>query len=184
MTFFPSDGFQLLHAVYAVECFLLGLVQRHCHFHIVFFEMHRDLCKPKGADDTRGAKYFLARTVVRRHLEVNLAQSWPSIRIETFQSLQDQAFQRYLDSTGVYFIMCHDGASMASSLTSPRDIASDDAMTTDFTQFEKARKLRFRSMILKLMKQGYNIALINGLEFIDTKVRIIPRLNASLVNEG
>lgn len=32
------DGFQLLHAIYAVERFLENLVKRHCNFHIAFFE--------------------------------------------------------------------------------------------------------------------------------------------------
>ena len=32
-----ADGFQLLHAVYAVEAFLETLVRRLCNFHIIFF---------------------------------------------------------------------------------------------------------------------------------------------------
>lgn len=32
------DGFQLLHAVYVVECFLANLRKRKCNFHLVFFE--------------------------------------------------------------------------------------------------------------------------------------------------
>ena len=38
-----TGGFQLLHAVYAVEYFLQGLIQRKCNFHVVFFDNHKDL---------------------------------------------------------------------------------------------------------------------------------------------
>lgn len=33
-----TDGFQLLHAVYVVECFLANLKKRKCNFHLVFLE--------------------------------------------------------------------------------------------------------------------------------------------------
>lgn len=32
------DGFQMLHAVYTVESFLLNLLRRKCKFDLVFFE--------------------------------------------------------------------------------------------------------------------------------------------------
>lgn len=38
-----ADGFQLLHAVYAVECFLANLKKRKCNFHLIFFE---GMCNP------------------------------------------------------------------------------------------------------------------------------------------
>lgn len=40
-----ADGFQLLHAVYAVECFLANLKKRKCNFHLVFFE---GTCVPRS----------------------------------------------------------------------------------------------------------------------------------------
>ncbi len=90
-----TDGFQLLHAVYTVEHFLLGLSQRHCNFHIVFFDTHRNLCIPQGVPNMKHSRYILARSVIRRHLHVNLAKSHPSIRVESFRSPQDHAFQIY-----------------------------------------------------------------------------------------
>jgi hypothetical protein len=61
-------------------------------------------------------------------------------------------------SSGVYFIMCHDGATQAiSEPQTPRD---------RFTKF------RFRRMIRLFVLLGFNVALINGLEVRDTKVSI------------
>lgn len=93
----------------------------------------------------------------------------PVIELHTFKSTSDEAFVRYLWTTGVYFVMCHDGAfnnnTQALSTSEHRisDLAQNDA-------FETSRKARFRGMILLLLSRGYNIALINGLEWHDTKV--------------
>lgn len=43
-----AGGFQLLHAVYAVECFLANLRKRKCNFHLVFFE--GTICAPLDLD--------------------------------------------------------------------------------------------------------------------------------------
>lgn len=39
---------------------------------------------------------------------------------------------------------------------------------------EGSRKIVFRAMICDLINRGYNIALVNGLEWQDTKVRLNP----------
>ena len=102
---------------------------------------------------------------------VNLACSQPAIKIQTFHSIRDVSFQRYLIDTGVYFVMCHDGASVDRTTSTEGSInqSGDDSARIE-TQ-ETSRKTSFREMIFTLINQGYNIALINGLEFIDTKVR-------------
>ena len=165
--------------MYAVEHFLLGLAQRHCNFHIVFFETHRDCCVPRGVEDVKRSRFLLARSVIRRHLLVNLEQSHPSIKVETFTSVWDEAFQKYLISTGVYFFMCHDGAApsfMPTNMDSSKQ--RGERLTSVIKTQEASRKKRFRAMIYLLMKRGYNIALINGLEFVDTKVsaNMCPRI--------
>lgn len=165
-----KDGFQLLHAVYAVEYFLQGLSQRHCNYHIVFFDTNRQLCVPRGVTSQNRPKYLLVRSVIRRHLMVNLAKSHPAIKVKTFRSPRDAAFQNYLETTGVYFIMCHDGANMVPRSTGAESTGLTDE-ETDVEYKETFRKRRFRAMICSLMSRGYNIALINGLDFIDTKVR-------------
>ena len=165
-----ADGFQLLHAIYAVEYFLRGLIQRKCNFHVVFFDSHKDLCLPRGVHAMNRPKYVLARAVIKRHLSVNLRKSHPTLEIHSFASEQDAAFAVYLKATGVYFVMCHDGASPApqSTKVSLSEANEDQQAKVDIQ--ETSRKVAFRMMICWLMNQSYNVALINGLEWADTKV--------------
>jgi hypothetical protein len=58
-----------------------------------------------------------------------------------------EPFSEYLASQSVYFVMCHDGSTQS-----------------------KEQKSSFRWMIHWFIIQGYNAALINSLEFLDTKV--------------
>ena len=102
---------------------------------------------------------------------INLRRSQPHIDIQTFDSMRDVSFQRYLIDTGVYFVMCHDGANVDTPTSTEASLCQiGDDLARIETQ-EKSRKTRLRGMIFTFLNQGYNIALINGLEFIDTKVR-------------
>ena len=159
--------------MYAVESFLLGLAQRHCNFHIVFFENNQQCCIPFGVADVKRPRYLLARSIIRRHLMVNLTSSQPTINIHTFDSMRDVSFQRYLVDTGVYFVMCHDGASVDRTTSTESAISQTGHDFARIEAQEMNRKISLRSMIFTLVNQGYNIALINGLEFMDTKVREI-----------
>ncbi|KAK6079013.1 DEAD/DEAH box helicase [Seiridium cupressi] len=158
-----DPGFQLLHAVYSVEQFLHQLNKRKCNFHIVFLDSNRDLCIPSTARSDDVCKYHLARDALIHHLKVNLPRSHPSIAINTFPSYGSKEFAKYLSVTGPYFLMVHDGAQ-------PLQRQSKH-MEDDLTEAEPSdQKVALRLMILNLIGRGYNIALINGLEWRDTKV--------------
>lgn len=154
-----------------MENFLQGLLRRKCVFHIVFFDAHQHLCIPRATPSTRRDKYLLARAIVIRHLKVHLKISHPTIRVLAFQSVTDEAFQEYLLASGAYFVMTHDGAN-------PSDLESDRSVQEripglDLAAVEREelqRKVRFRSTIFSILEQGYNVALIDGLEWMDTKV--------------
>ncbi len=163
-------GFQLLHAAYAVEYFLNGLVQRKCNFHLVFFERLKKLCIPRGTSALNSNKYTLARAAIIRHLSVHLPKSRPSIELHVFQSLTEPRFQQYLNASGVYFVMCHDGANPVPASQDPLILVKSEAERTRIEHQETSRKVAFREMICWLINQGYNAALINGLEWADTKV--------------
>jgi len=75
-----------------------------------------------------------------------------------------------VEATGVYFVMCHDGADVASVFTDAGHTLEEDQAKVNVSMQETLRKTRFRAMICSLINRGYNIALINGLQFIDTKV--------------
>ncbi|KAK6597799.1 dead deah box helicase [Botrytis cinerea] len=153
LSFDSPDGFQLLHAVYVVERFLENLVKRHCNFHIAFFEENRQLCVPPGVKSTRRARYLLARTAIRQHLHHKLPLSHPEIVINTFPSLESKEFSDYLHVTPIHFVMSHDGAATAKQ---PRS--------------SKEAKTILRGLIWFFNSQKLNIALINRIEFIDSKV--------------
>lgn len=86
-----------------------------------------------------------------------------------------------MEVTGVYFVMCHDGANVAqSALDAEYASQADEARSSIYAQ-EKHRRTAFRAMICYLINKGYNVALINGLEFIDTKVSHATLLTDSLL---
>ncbi|KAL8692732.1 MAG: hypothetical protein Q9218_002291 [Villophora microphyllina] len=165
-----AEGFQLLHAAYAVEQFLQGLIQRKCNFHIVFFDVHDDLCIPRGTPSVLKRQYLLARAVIIRHLSFHLPITHPAIRVHAFSSALDPAFQDYLKASGAYFVMIHDGANPVPIDKDPRlsKERSLDLAASEKTELQ--RRTRFRSTILSLIDLGYNVALIDGLEWMDTKI--------------
>jgi hypothetical protein len=126
----------------------------------VFFDNHRELCIPKDTAPENRSKYLLARAVILRHLSINLPAIQPKILVQNFPSLQSDAFVDYLSSESVYFVMCSDGALQSSE-----------------------QKKMFRWMIYWFIEHGYNAALINSLEFLDTKVMSMvlesPKLQAT-----
>ncbi|KAF2826826.1 P-loop containing nucleoside triphosphate hydrolase protein [Ophiobolus disseminans] len=157
-----DSGYQLLHASYAVEKFLYGLVSRRCNFHIAFFDDYQDLCVPQDASPATKEKYLLARAAIIRHLQVNLEESHPDIEVQRFPSTSSDTFAEYLRTTDIYFVLCHDGASVS-------DLRKEDEETS-LTERQEAYKVSFRTLIYSLMQRGYNTALMNGLEWQDTKV--------------
>ncbi|KAF2223947.1 hypothetical protein BDZ85DRAFT_215565 [Elsinoe ampelina] len=176
-----QNGFQLLHAVYAVESFLAALLQRKAHFHIAFFDNHASFCAPAWANEKNHHKYQLLRAVLIRHLSVNLPKAHPSVLLHHYKDYNDQNFVDYVRRSGLYFIMCHDGASselvmpvLPEDVEGPEDSESDsDSFMATMSEQEKARKVAFRAMVLWFVQHGMNIALTNSVEWQDTKVMSI-----------
>ena len=142
----------------------------------MFFDNHKDLCIPRGVPEINRPKYLLARAGMQRHLGVNLRKSHPTIQIYSFTSEQDTSFRGYLKATGVYFVMCHDGANPVPISTDPSLSGVTEEEQAEIVALETSRKVAFRSMIYWLMNESYNVALINGLEWADTKVAQVSAL--------
>ncbi|KAK3078234.1 hypothetical protein LTS18_008096, partial [Coniosporium uncinatum] len=156
-----QNGFQMLHAAYIVEAFLEGLVRRKCNLHIVFFDQHQHLCIPPTPEANKNKeKYLLARAAIMRHLQCNLPGTGPEVK--TFDSITSEAFDEYRQSTGLYFMMCHDGATLPTR-------SSVNMEHSDVAQ----NKIAYRHMIQSFVRKGYNVALVNGLEWMDTKVMTV-----------
>ncbi|KAF2455466.1 hypothetical protein BDY21DRAFT_365243 [Lineolata rhizophorae] len=159
-----QDGFQLLHAVYVVEKLLKAFVRRKCVFDIAFFERHKTLCIPSFGSK-QSAKYLLAREAVIRHIQNNLDPKEYGVQLFCFDSYNSSEFVDYLHSSGMYFIMCHDGAASKQE-TSMAAYISAENRRSDVPD----AKTYFRAMIASFISLGYNVALINGLELRDTKI--------------
>ncbi len=153
-----------------MEYFLQGLIQRKCNFQVVFFDEHKDLCVPRGVSAIKKLKYLLARAVIKRHLNINLRGSHPTLEIHSFASENDPAFREYLKTSGVYFVMCHDGANPKPLPTGVLSQGANERGQAEVDAQETFRKVAFRRMIGWLINESYNVALINGLEWADTKV--------------
>ncbi|KAF2734355.1 P-loop containing nucleoside triphosphate hydrolase protein [Polyplosphaeria fusca] len=155
-----DPGFQLLHAVYAVENFLRGLVNRRCNFHIAFFDRHQELCIPTASgSDEASEKYLLARAVIIRHLQKNLS-AHSGIQIHIFPSVLSEQFAEYLRETDLYFFMCNDGASSS----------TPEEKQATYREHDVHSKTLFRKIIYSFTQSGYSAALVNGIEWKDTKV--------------
>lgn len=100
-----TDGFQILHAVHAVESFLQKLRERGCNFHIVWFRDQERLCLPGDAlpQDLEN-KHLLIRTILIRHLqrlqahspEPTSSQGHDDTVCFEFESFSDDGFDQYL----------------------------------------------------------------------------------------
>jgi superfamily II RNA helicase len=167
-----EPGLQLLHASYAVEKFLHGLVSRRCNFHIAFFDEYQDLCVPQDASPAVSEKYLLARATIIRHLQANLRPVHPDIEVKVFPSTTSEAFDQYLSVTDIYFILCHDGASMKDvrkRAILQKDLESLNSESSSLEKRHEQYKASLRTLIYSMMQRGYSAALINGLEYQDTK---------------
>ncbi|KAF7555852.1 hypothetical protein G7046_g6455 [Stylonectria norvegica] len=138
------NGFQLLHAVYAVEDFLNNLQKRGCNFDIAFFRDLRDVCVPTGTADEDAYKYYLARTIIIRHLERAVDDS----QVLEFDSYESEACQKYLSDYAIHFVLCHEGE------------GDDDG----------PHMVQLRHLIWKCVDGGNNVAIINSMTWKSSKV--------------
>ncbi|OQE32624.1 hypothetical protein PENFLA_c001G10680 [Penicillium flavigenum] len=180
-----NPGFQVLHATYLAEKLLQKLQQRKCFFEVVFFAENASLCIPRGVPRDLHARYLLAREAIIQHLvsvRVQPSRFFQALRFDSFQS---DEFKAHLINSGAYLFMCHDGASSEQNKDdTASDIDSSDSESDpDCSDLEDSDQegsfvdkrgeiLRFklRAMIYWFVVHGYNIALMDSLEFRDTKV--------------
>ncbi|KAI1352780.1 hypothetical protein F5Y01DRAFT_313444 [Xylaria sp. FL0043] len=153
-------GFQLLHAVFAVESFLKRLEVRGCHFHVIFFDNQNTLCVPSVAPENMVYKYTMTRTILIQHLR----QSSETSRkqdcglVFSFPSIDSQRFHSHYHKYTPAFLLCHDGH-MASGHNAPTSGA-------------------FYYMIHQFLRLGHSVALIHGTEFKSSRV-IVPMMTAA-----
>lgn len=179
-------GFQLLHATYIVEKFLQKLKQRKCVFEIVFFDTNAQFCIPARSSNGNNNRYLLARETIIQHL-IAVSPEKHELNVYVFETFRSQAFEEHLLDSGTYVFMCHDGAMEEINKVDEASDDNDDSSGDNYQEdedhdisFENESEsiqlgpsssfINLRLMIRWFIMHGCNIALINNLEFRDTKV--------------
>ena len=125
----------------------------------VFLRNHlenAELCIPPGSPAKHRSRYLLARSAIKRHLTFHLPSALPGVLVNTFPSLQSEEAKEYLHVSPIHFVMAHDGA--------------NKKIETTTTDSDKCAKILLRSMIWYFNTHKLNVALINQIEFRDSKV--------------
>ncbi|KAI0415135.1 hypothetical protein F5X98DRAFT_389297 [Xylaria grammica] len=154
-------GFQLLHAIFAVESFLQSLQIRGCNFHVVFFDNQKELCVPSIAPEGVRYKYQMTRVILIRHLQRSnnrVNGEHDAGLVFSFPSIDSQHFRDYLTQHPATFLLCHDGHA-ARGQPSPREAA-------------------FLYMIHQFLQLRHSVALIYGIQFKSSRV-IMPMITAA-----
>jgi hypothetical protein len=90
-------------------------------------------------------------------LTLRLPAAQPNVLVNTFTSLESEEFKEYLHITPVHFVMVHDGSSRSTK-------------TAENSEDERLAKILLRGMIWWWNTHLLNVALINRIEFRDSKV--------------
>ncbi|KAA8894290.1 hypothetical protein FN846DRAFT_923075 [Sphaerosporella brunnea] len=194
---FSPGAFQLLHAVYVVEQLLQGFVRRKCVFDLVFLKEAAKMCIPTGQTDSC-AKWLCAREIVIKHLlglrreegQTKVfgsvldrdCQQWIAERRPLFVMATDGN-----DSRGAAVVSDDEdsGKDSDSDDASEHGLSGDeqsgageagaaagdsDDSDADEGNPEKVALCRIRLLLLRFMRLGYNIALLNRVQFDSGKI--------------
>ncbi|KAJ4309438.1 hypothetical protein N0V84_011507 [Fusarium piperis] len=138
-----DGGFQLLHAIHAVEKFLSSLKKNDCSFDLVFFQDLEDVCVPDGVRGSNHAsKYLLARRILIQHLD----RSDIDIKVLELSSFESDECNDYLASNAIHFMLCDEGRGDSREQT-----------------------IRLRHLIWKILDSGRNVAVINSIVLKSSK---------------
>ncbi|XP_044717417.1 putative dead deah box helicase protein [Hirsutella rhossiliensis] len=162
-----TNGFQLLHAIHAVESFLARLEQRGCNFHILWFRDHEHLCVPEGVSGDAASNCLrLSRIILIKHLEHYAQYSRKPAGdplVFEYDNVDSNAFQQYLAQNAVQFFLCLDGCAL-DGCASPTGV-------------------QYLEFIHHIAFHGYSVALMNSLDFVSSKVLVSAFSPSSCGNE-
>lgn len=157
-----SSGFPLLHTVYVVERFFENLVRRGCVFDVVFLDLDRTACFPPGRE-VNHLRWLLAREAIIRHLQSLKGDAGETVR---FSGMTDAGFLTWLDTRKPMFIMAADGDDI--------EVDSEEASLECSKSGQSAKDWEMKLMLWRFMQvgEGMNIAILNQVEFVDSKVLV------------
>ncbi|SPO02147.1 related to antiviral protein and putative helicase [Cephalotrichum gorgonifer] len=144
-----DHGFQLLHAIYAVEAFLDNLERRGCRFNIVWFDNEEDLCVPPSAKNPE--PYLLTRAIIIKHFARHNELSESGKLSFQFSEVDTAEYGQYLKDNAVHFFLCLDGY-------------------TSFGDEKDPRGMRYLELAYSHGLRGYNVAFLDTLELVYVSV--------------
>ncbi|KAK6823653.1 DEAD/DEAH box helicase [Apiospora arundinis] len=143
-------GFQVLHAVHAVELILSQMKECGCNFHILWFDSYRDLCVPPMVSDEVASKYLLIRAILIKHL--SFKQDHLSFQ---FMSTKCGKFEVHRKDNPLQFVMCSNG----------RVAGASCSVSSVGCQMYLHQSLGYRMASL-----GYRVAFLDNTEISSSKV--------------
>ncbi|KAG1852486.1 hypothetical protein F4604DRAFT_1296933 [Suillus subluteus] len=145
-----DPSFQIMHAIYSLECILKNFRNRSANFDVVFFDVNRHLVLRAGESEFTVASRALARILLYKHL-----QSLDSVNTFTFASLSDKNWVDYRVRVKPMFVMVNDGGVLKEGVGG---------------QFAAHQILVQRLFIFDLLASGLAMAPLQGADFKDTKI--------------
>lgn len=142
------DGFQLLHAIHAVETFLDNLKRRGCKFHVIWFDDHEELCVPTSAKQSE--RFLLTRAVLIKHLARHGASGNGKVSFQ-FPSMESAGYDQYLKENAIHFFLCLNGRTIPGAL-------------------ERAKGMQYLGIVYRFGLRGYSVSFLDTLEFVSSKV--------------
>ncbi|KAK7972419.1 DEAD/DEAH box helicase [Apiospora saccharicola] len=143
-------GFQVLHAVHAVEITLSRMKERGCIFHVLWFDSYRDLCVPPMVSDEVASKYLLTRAILIKHL--SFEQDPLSFQ---FMSTKCDKFEVHRKANPLQFVMCSNGR-VAGAGRSGSSVG--------------CRVHLHQSLGYRMASLGYRVAFLDNIEIRSSKV--------------
>jgi len=104
-------------------------------------------------------------------LTIRLPISHPDIEIRNFQSVRSPGFRLYLESTGIYFVMCHDGASSTTATVKYKG-QECNGLERSKDKDNHHEKVVLRGIIFWFISRGFDVSLVNEVEWRDSKVAL------------
>ncbi|KAK3389647.1 hypothetical protein B0H63DRAFT_409476 [Podospora didyma] len=96
-------GFQVLHAVHAVETFLAKLRDRGSNFHVLWFDKEHSLSSQ--SQDAKAHKYGLVRAVLIQHFDSPESLASVPEFSYLFPSLESSEFSEYLSENSIHLFL-------------------------------------------------------------------------------
>ncbi|KAK0444888.1 uncharacterized protein EV420DRAFT_1573248 [Desarmillaria tabescens] len=157
-----DTSFQALHAIYSLENTLKSFLSRKANVEVVFWRNNIHATTRLGQTPFVHSSRHLARQILLKHLQ----QLSSIVPMHQFDDLQDGFWKKYEASRKPMFVLISDSV--------PSRDAPADSLHPGYIACQ-------RNFIFEILSFGLPVALLNGLEFRDSKILsfVIERTSAT-----